>query len=342
MIRIAAITPRFMPHSLMGRDARPGRRMVIKTIRSRRHCCRPGALIRPRFARPPSPTSGRRGRPCLCWKSRERSFSRSREKVAPGVAGSDEAPRRFLARAGKTAKLCSNGEKAGHRRRQKGEIMGSEINELPPREAMDYDVVIVGAGPAGLAAAIRLKQIDSDLSVVVIEKGSEPGAHILSGAVIDPIGLDRLLPGWRTNEACPLKTQVSEDHFLVLTRNRRLSPAQFHQSEADEQPRQFRGLARQCRALSGRRGGKSRRRDLPRFRRRGDSLWRQGRSAGRRDRRHGHSQGRPSQGQFYARHGAARQIYAVRGRRARFADEATARQIRARQKLRAAKIRHRF
>jgi len=95
--------------------------------------------------------------------------------------------------------------------------MGSENIELPPREAMDYDVVIVGAGPAGLAAAIRLKQIDGNLSVVVIEKGSEPGAHILSGAVIDPIGLDRLVPGWRTNEACPLKTQVSEDHFLVLT-----------------------------------------------------------------------------------------------------------------------------
>src|SRR5688572_30587705 len=69
--------------------------------------------------------------------------------------------------------------------------------ELPARETMEFDVVIVGAGPAGLAAAIRLKQISSDLSVVVVEKGSEVGAHILSGAVIDPSGLDRLLPEWR-------------------------------------------------------------------------------------------------------------------------------------------------
>ena len=65
------------------------------------------------------------------------------------------------------------------------------------RESMDFDVVIVGAGPAGLAAAIRLKQRAPELSVVVLEKGSEVGAHILSGAVIDPVGLDRLLPGWR-------------------------------------------------------------------------------------------------------------------------------------------------
>ena len=70
--------------------------------------------------------------------------------------------------------------------------------DLPPREAMDFDVVVVGAGPAGLAAAIRLKQLaaraGSELSVVVLEKGSEVGAHILSGAVIDPIGLDRADP----------------------------------------------------------------------------------------------------------------------------------------------------
>ena len=70
-------------------------------------------------------------------------------------------------------------------------------DELPAREAMEFDVVIVGAGPAGLAAAIRLKQLSPDISVVVVEKGSEVGAHILSGAVIDPIGLDRLLPEWR-------------------------------------------------------------------------------------------------------------------------------------------------
>jgi electron-transferring-flavoprotein dehydrogenase len=94
--------------------------------------------------------------------------------------------------------------------------MSEEITELPEREGMDYDVVIVGAGPAGLAAAIRLKQVAPDLSVVVIEKGSEPGAHILSGAVIDPIGLDRLIPDWRTRDEAPLKTQVHDDQFYLL------------------------------------------------------------------------------------------------------------------------------
>src|SRR5829696_5181495 len=98
--------------------------------------------------------------------------------------------------------------------------MPAQGDELPPRESMDFDVVIVGAGPAGLATAIRLKQraaeSGSDVPVVVVEKGSEVGAHILSGAVIDPIGLDRLLPEWRQDPDRPLKTEVTKDEFLFL------------------------------------------------------------------------------------------------------------------------------
>src|SRR5688572_8246320 len=95
------------------------------------------------------------------------------------------------------------------------------------RESMEFDVVIVGAGPAGLAAAIRLKQLNPELSVVVLEKGAEVGAHILSGAVVDPIGVDRLLPGWRDDADHPFKSSVTADHFLFLTTGRSIKLPNF-------------------------------------------------------------------------------------------------------------------
>src|SRR3954467_9233905 len=94
------------------------------------------------------------------------------------------------------------------------------------RESMQYDIVIVGAGPAGLAAAIRAKQISADVSVCVLEKGSEVGAHILSGAVMDPRAIAELIPDWKAKGA-PLNTPVTRDRFLFLRENAALETPAF-------------------------------------------------------------------------------------------------------------------
>ncbi|HET9020155.1 MAG TPA: electron transfer flavoprotein-ubiquinone oxidoreductase [Acetobacteraceae bacterium] len=104
------------------------------------------------------------------------------------------------------------------------------MSEAVARETMEFDVVIVGAGPSGLAAAIRLKQLAPEASVCVVEKGAEVGAHILSGAVIEPRALDELLPDWRDRDA-PLRTEAKDDRFLWLTASRAIrlpTPPQMH------------------------------------------------------------------------------------------------------------------
>ncbi|MFO1168022.1 MAG: electron transfer flavoprotein-ubiquinone oxidoreductase [Rhodoblastus sp.] len=129
----------------------------------------------------------------------------------------------------------------------------AEAQELPAREAMEYDVVIVGAGPAGLAAAIRLKQNSPDATVVVVEKGSEVGAHILSGVVVDPIGLDALFPDWRKEDDRPLTIEVHEDKFFFLGPSGALRLPNFAMPKLlDNHGKYVGSLGNVCRWLAGR------------------------------------------------------------------------------------------